>query len=435
VAITPDGATAYVTDSGSDTVTPVTVASGLAGTPIAVGADPLGVTMDPNGATAYVTGAGSNSVTPVTVATGTAGPAIAVGSRPTGVAVTPDQAPTAAFTVAPAAAGSPTRFDGSASGAVQGRILNYAWAFGDGTTSETNGTALTTHTYAMSGPITATLTVTDTSGTSTSRTYTGGTVADNGASSAELGQSFTILPATAVVVPPGSAVPAAPAAPAVTPPPTVLTFAGYQWTVRSSASPIGPGPNTFDATGPSVNAAGDMVLRIVKTPSGWESSEVILGPTLGYGTYRWVVKGSTTSFDPNVVLGLITYDDSNTSPTNREIDFEASRWSNASNPDNAQYVVAPYYTTGNLQGIAIPKGQETVVALSWTPGRVSFSGDVVNAHGKTVAIQPWTNTSSSVPTSATEQIHMNLWLFRGAAPTNGKPVTVRISGFQFTPSQ
>jgi hypothetical protein len=48
------------------------------------------------------------------------------------------------------------------------------------------------------------------------------------------------------------------------------------------------------------------------------------------------------TLDPDVVLALFTYDDTRTSPTNREIAFEASRFADAEEPTNAPYVVQPY---------------------------------------------------------------------------------------------
>jgi hypothetical protein len=216
--------------------------------------------------------------------------------------------------------------------------------------------------------------------------------------------------------------------------PNALSFAGYSWAVKSSTSPVGPGPNVFDAKGPYVDSSGSMHLRIVKTTSGWESSEVILNPTLGYGTYRWTVHGPLATFDPNVVLALFTYDNSTTSPTNREIDFEASRFADASNATNAQYVVQPWDTPGNLQRITIPQGTETIISLTWTPGSVAYTGETVRYNGKAVALPSWTNTSASVPNSSTEQVHMSLWLFRGAPPSNGKPVAVEVTGFAFSPA-
>jgi hypothetical protein len=175
-------------------------------------------------------------------------------------------------------------------------------------------------------------------------------------------------------------------------------------------------------------------LRILQTSAGWESSEVVLGPTLGYGTYTWSLRGPLSNLDPNVVLALFTYDSSDTTPGNREIDFEASRFSDPGATTDAQYVVQPYTTPGNLQRIEIPKVGITKVSLTWTPGSVAYSGETVRGNGRAEALQSWTNTSSSVPDSSTEQVHMSLWLFRGLAPSNGQPVTVKVTGFAFTPA-
>ena len=130
-----------------------------------------------------------------------------------------------------------------------------------------------------------------------------------------------------------------------------LTFAGYQWTVKSSTAPIGPGPNLYNAAGPFVDETGALHLQIVRTVAGWESSEVILNPILGYGTYRWTLNGPLSTLDPNVVLALFTYDQSDTPPWDGELDFEASRFANAADSTNAQYVVQPFVTPGNLQRI------------------------------------------------------------------------------------
>jgi YVTN family beta-propeller protein len=90
VAITPDGKTAYVVNQVSDSVTPIDTATNTPGMPIVVGSGPFGVAITPDGKTAYVANAGSGSVTPIDTATNTAGTAIAVGAGPVGVAVTPD---------------------------------------------------------------------------------------------------------------------------------------------------------------------------------------------------------------------------------------------------------------------------------------------------------------------------------------------------------
>jgi YVTN family beta-propeller protein len=90
VAITPDGATLYVTDVGANEVTPIDTATDTAGTPISVGADPWGVAISPDGTTVYVTNSNGGSVTPIDTATNTPGTPFDVGSYPAGIAISPD---------------------------------------------------------------------------------------------------------------------------------------------------------------------------------------------------------------------------------------------------------------------------------------------------------------------------------------------------------
>jgi hypothetical protein len=222
---------------------------------------------------------------------------------------------------------------------------------------------------------------------------------------------------------------------ATTTSPSSLSFAGRSWAVKSSSTPVGPGPNVFDPKGPYVDSSGNLHLRIVKTSSGWEASEVVLNRSTGYGTYHWTIKGPVATIDPSVVLGLFTYDSSSSSESNRELDIEISRFGSASSTTNSQYVVQPYTTAGNRVRFRIPEGgADTVMSLVWKPGSVTFSGDTVDPDGTTRKLRSWTNRSSSVPNSSTQQVYMNLWLFRGAPPTNGKAVTIEVTGFRFTPA-
>jgi DNA-binding beta-propeller fold protein YncE len=107
-----DGATAYVTsyaDSWADgashdrggKVAPVDLAIGVPGKPILVAGSPAGIAITPDGATAYVTngqGNGHNgTVTPINLATGISGKPIPVGDSPQAIAINPQG--TAAYVV------------------------------------------------------------------------------------------------------------------------------------------------------------------------------------------------------------------------------------------------------------------------------------------------------------------------------------------------
>ncbi len=115
------------------------------------------------------------------------------------VVAPPNQAPTAQFSATPS--GLSVGFDGSGSADVDGTITDWAWDFGDGTTS-TDATT-TSHTYATDGTYTVSLVVTDDEGTP-SVAYTDDvtvTAPPNAAPTA----SFTATPAGLEVTVDGSA--------------------------------------------------------------------------------------------------------------------------------------------------------------------------------------------------------------------------------------
>ena len=97
----------------------------------------------------------------------------------------------ASLSVTPANAGQATSFNASASVAPSSPIINYAWNFGDGATSNTSGPT-TTHTYAHQGVYTATVTETDAAGTSLTKVFTGQTMSRNGGPQAETSSTFDV---------------------------------------------------------------------------------------------------------------------------------------------------------------------------------------------------------------------------------------------------
>ncbi len=84
----------YVANSGDGTVTVIdTVTNTVVGSPITVGDTPTSIAITPDYKTAYVTNRGSNSVTPITLATNISGEAISIGVgtfSPQVIAITPD---------------------------------------------------------------------------------------------------------------------------------------------------------------------------------------------------------------------------------------------------------------------------------------------------------------------------------------------------------
>ncbi len=109
--------------------------------------------------------------------------------------------------------------------------------------------------------------------------------------------------------------------------PRTVNFAGYVWYVKSSDSQVGPGPNYFsDSTDDVwVDDQNRLHLTIVQRDGKWYSTEVYTQVPLGYGEYVFCLASPINNLDPNVVLGLFTWD--SVAPAgiyNREIDIEVA---------------------------------------------------------------------------------------------------------------
>jgi hypothetical protein len=209
------------------------------------------------------------------------------------------------------------------------------------------------------------------------------------------------------------------------PEPTTITFSGYEWSVKDHKRKLGPGPNFFSASNVHVDSAGRLHLEITPQGKKWTVAEVInTRSDLGYGTYSWTL-GSAPVLDPNVVLGLFTWND-DPAYNHREIDIEYAKWGNAGDPNNAQYVVQPYSTLGNehrWQDTSLLPG--STHSFTWLPGRVDFESRAADGS----LLHSWSYTGPDVPLPGGENVRMNLWLFRGSAPIDGQPVEVIIESF------
>jgi protoheme IX farnesyltransferase len=211
--------------------------------------------------------------------------------------------------------------------------------------------------------------------------------------------------------------------------PDRVTWSGATWQVKTSNAPVGPGPNVFAKANVSVDAAG-LHLKVQQDGSGrWTTAEVI-GPTsYGYGTYTFVTGSTVGSLDPNVTLGLFTWSD-RAPYAHREIDVEVAKWADAGDPTNAQFVVQPYGSPNHLSRFATGPAARIAFVFRWTPGKVEFSSRDVTSGAP---IASYTYTGTDVPKPGDERVHLNLWLYTGAPPTNGLPAEVIVESFAFSP--
>ena len=216
-----------------------------------------------------------------------------------------------------------------------------------------------------------------------------------------------------------------------------LSFAGYDWWVKTSAGPVGPGPNYFsDSTSNIwVDAQGQLHARITNRSNQWQCAELVSARTFGYGSYRFELNSRVDNLNPNVVLGLFTWSD-DPAYTHREIDVECSRWGVAADPNNAQFVVQPYSPPGHLVRYAVPAGLTNSTHLfTWQNNRIAFEcqrGSYSPVPAASNIVASWAY-SLAVPQTGDENVRINLWLMNGAAPTDNQEAEVVIKSFDFVP--
>jgi hypothetical protein len=213
--------------------------------------------------------------------------------------------------------------------------------------------------------------------------------------------------------------------------PTVpLRFSGYDWKVRTIPSDRGGLNNLYDPNNAWTDAAGAMHLRIRKTDEKWSCAEVVLTRSLGYGTYN-VTVGDTSRLDPAAVLSMNTFDDWGGDQHYREMDIEMGRWGDASNPNNAQFAIQPFYVPGNVAPFVAPAGTLTT-SLHWESGKAAFRtvrgssahpGAVVSEHVFT----------TGVPNAATETFQFLFYVVASDKNPMQHESEVVIEKFEYLP--
>ncbi len=214
-----------------------------------------------------------------------------------------------------------------------------------------------------------------------------------------------------------------------------ISFSGYEWLVKQSDSPVGPGPNYFSDAEDAVwvDGNGRLHLTIQYKDGHWVSTEVYTQKSLGYGRYLFQTDSPIDQLDANAVLGLFTWDDFTPSPYYREIDVEFARWGYAADPTNAQFVVQPWDQVGNLvRYTAVLTDTAATHSFDWQPDRVTFfsvPGHTLNpAPADAFATWVYTNTTY-IPDLGTANVHLNLWLMNGNPPSDVQPIEVIIDAF------
>lgn len=223
-------------------------------------------------------------------------------------------------------------------------------------------------------------------------------------------------------------------------------FSGLPWTKKCYPSPVGPGPNSYSPKNAWVDDSGVLHLAVKEQDGKWQSSEVILDQSFGYGVYIVQLKKHYPALasDSYLVFGIFLWDDTDTDPNNREIDFfEFSQFGNAADENNCQYAVPPcgqcLVGMDNCNRFHQDINADITTYLIWSPGKVemrTYQGKYLDSPptDPDTLIKKWSYEGPLVPTPGEERVHLNLWQFEGKPPSNGATQAVLISGFAFQPT-
>ncbi len=204
-----------------------------------------------------------------------------------------------------------------------------------------------------------------------------------------------------------------------------INWSGYTWTVKNGVG-LGPGPNRWSDSNGSVwvDGSDSLNLKVRKISGNWNSAEVYLSESLGYGTYEFFAKSRVDIIDKNLVQAFFLY-----ASDLEELDIEWSKWGDANNPYNGSFTVQPYYTSGNHYQFnqSIQQGDWHKHRIIWSASGVSY-----NVETDSQIVQSWTYTGSDNFEPGEERVHINNWQFQGMAPSNGQASTLTLASFTYT---
>ena len=206
-------------------------------------------------------------------------------------------------------------------------------------------------------------------------------------------------------------------------------FSGYDWKVRSASSNRGGAINLFSPANAWTDDSGALHLRITTDSGRWHCAEVNMTRSLGYGTYRFVVRDSSF-LEPATVLGMFTWDNDAAEQYYREFGVELTRWGDPTNK-NGQFIVEPYYVSANVVRFMTPSGRVTY-SFRWQPENLSFTATQGDGKTKQRPIAEHSFTSG-IPAPGNESVHMNLYVFGSSRIPLKNQTEVVIEKFEYIP--
>ncbi len=216
-----------------------------------------------------------------------------------------------------------------------------------------------------------------------------------------------------------------------------IEFGGYAWTVRSGEG--GPGPNRWEKSNVWLDPSTNLHLKIAVRDGKWSCAEVTMQKRLGFGRYQFKTSGGLDRLDDNVVLGLFNYPTHDVGPDGtHEIDIEFARWGESRNPIG-NFTVWP--VEKSLQQVTKSfefnqGGDRSTHRFLWKPDQILFQTLRGHRDDDSQELSRWLFRPQDSGRRLSQKpmpVHLNLWLFKGLPPKDGKEVEVVIQEFSFKP--
>lgn len=217
-----------------------------------------------------------------------------------------------------------------------------------------------------------------------------------------------------------------------------IQFSGLEWRVKNGEK-LGPGPNAWRAANVSVDKNGALHLKITRQEGKWYCAEVESTRRFGFGRYQFEVIGRIDKLDKNVVLGLFNYPTSEVGPDGtNELDIELAHWGNDAYPP-LNFTVWPakadqknnsYTQTFTLTG------DYTTHRFIWHRDRVLFQSLHGHRDDDKEEFGHWLFKPKNPALTIGQKpmpLLLNLWLFQGQPPADGKEVEIIIQRVSFVP--
>ncbi len=217
-----------------------------------------------------------------------------------------------------------------------------------------------------------------------------------------------------------------------------IKFSGREWTVRDGDHG-GPGPNYWSRSSVWVDDSGKLHMKLANRDGQWQCAEITTTERLGFGRYQFQVTGRIDKLDRNVVLGLFNYPtrDIGGDGTN-EIDIEFARWAIPTAP-NGNFTIWPaekgVKQTSHTFEFALD-GPETTHRFTWSDRSILFQSMNGHRDDDRSEISRYLFEPAAFRSAIGQKpipLHINLWLFRGKPPTDGKEVEIVFKSVTFMP--